>query len=251
MRITTGSSSIWADIWKGHLLQFDKLERSPMSNDTGKRILLGFLVLAFVARPLFKIGSQYLYLSDSDWKQLVQVIFLLASAALITRLYCRLSLDAIGLNHWRVWTRREKLYFIQVIPLACAVFGALLFPEVQLFIQKTNPMHLVMTILIPALLWGFFQEFVYRGLLQTELIRRFGVVLGVGASNLLFTFGPLHFYHFGNSNNPQYLWIFVAIFSIGLFFSLIYHRTGNLWIVGIMHGIGDLFIDGLGRAASS
>lgn len=33
--------------------------------------------------------------------------------------------------------------------------------------------------------------------------------------------------------------------SIGLYFALLYWRSGNLWIIGILHGVGDLFVDGL------
>jgi len=96
------------------------------------------------------------------------------------------------------------------------------------------------------MLWGFYQELLYRGLLQTESVRRWGSTAGIVASNLVFTFGPLHAYHFRIAQKyPAHLWIFVGIFSIGLFFALIYLRSGNLWVIGVMHGLGDWFIDGL------
>jgi membrane protease YdiL (CAAX protease family) len=41
----------------------------------------------------------------------------------------------------------------------------------------------------------------------------------------------------------------VGIFSVGLFFALIFWRSGNLWIIGIMHGLGDWFIDGLAQVS--
>jgi len=64
------------------------------------------------------------------------------------------------------------------------------------------------------------------------------------------TFGPLHAYHFLlASRHPSHLWIFVGIFSVGLFFALIFWRSGNLWIIGIMHGLGDWFIDGLAQVS--
>jgi membrane protease YdiL (CAAX protease family) len=91
---------------------------------------------------------------------------------------------------------------------------------------------------------------VYRGALQTELIRRWGMLRGIVVSNLIFTFGPLHAYHFlAAQENPSHLWIFAAIFGIGLLFSILYQRSGNLGMVGIMHGLGDWFMDGLAQVA--
>ena len=95
-----------------------------------------------------------------------------------------------------------------------------------------------------------YQELLYRGLLQTELVRRWGTLTGILVSNLVFTFGPLHAYHFlAAQRSPSHLWIFAAIFSIGLLFAILYKRSGNLWIIGVMHGLGDWFIDGLARVS--
>jgi membrane protease YdiL (CAAX protease family) len=69
-------------------------------------------------------------------------------------------------------------------------------------------------------------------------------------SNLIFTFGPLHFYHFAAAQkDPSHLWIFAGIFSIGLYFAMVFRRSGNLWIIAITHGLGDCFLDGLAAAA--
>ena len=66
---------------------------------------------------------------------------------------------------------------------------------------------------------------------------------GILASNLLYTFGPLHAYHLaGPSPAPM----FAAIFAIGLFFGVLFARSGNLWLPGVFHGIGDAWITGLG-----
>ncbi len=85
-------------------------------------------------------------------------------------------------------------------------------------------------------LWGFYQEVVYRGILQTELTRRFGAVAAVIAANIAFTFGPLHFYHFAAAPSP--IAMFAGIFAIGLYFGVLRHRSGNLWLPAVFHGIG-------------
>jgi membrane protease YdiL (CAAX protease family) len=94
--------------------------------------------------------------------------------------------------------------------------------------------------------WGFHQELVYRGILQTELVRRWGALLGILVSDLLFALGPLHFYHFSGRAPGQALLMFTGIFLIGLFFGVLFKRSGNLAMVGILHGLGNCYIDGLG-----
>src|SRR5258708_7675155 len=93
-------------------------------------------------------------------------------------------------------------------------------------------------------LWGFYQELAYRGLLQTELTRRFGAIAGVVVANLAYTFGPLHYDHFAG---PSPVAMFAAIFAIGLYFGVLRHRSGNLWMPAVFHGIGTAWILGGSR----
>src|SRR5439155_2146928 len=89
--------------------------------------------------------------------------------------------------------------------------------------------------------FGFYQEFVYRGMVQTELVRRWGAPVGILVANMLYTFGPLHWQYFASKasvGGPM----FAAIFAIGLFFGLLYQRSGNLGIVTIFHAIGNGYI---------
>lgn len=65
---------------------------------------------------------------------------------------------------------------------------------------------------------------------------------GILVSNVLFTFGPLHFYHF--SRAAASIPTFAAIFVTGLFFATLFERSGNLWMVGALHGIGNAYIEG-------
>ena len=69
-----------------------------------------------------------------------------------------------------------------------------------------------------------------------------GLALGILVSNLLFTFGPLHFYHFKGAS-PMVM--FGGIFAIGLLFGVLRWRSNNLWMVGAMHGVGSVYIEGL------
>jgi uncharacterized protein len=159
-------------------------------------------------------------------------------------------LSQLGLYKWFRWSRTEKLYFLQIVPITTVVFSFFASAELKNLWSRPNWGQIVLFVFLPKMIWGFYQELLYRGVLQTELVRRWGPWTGVLASNLIFTFGPLHAYHFQIARkHPSHLWIFAGIFAIGLFFALIFRRSGNLWIVGIMHGLGDWFIDGLAQVS--
>ena len=94
------------------------------------------------------------------------------------------------------------------------------------------------------LCWGFFQEMVYRGLLQKTLSEKLGDTQGILISNLVFTFGTVHFHHYQYiAENLWHLKYFAFIFAAGLFFAWIYKRYNNLWLAGLFHGIGNVYLD--------
>ena len=80
------------------------------------------------------------------------------------------------------------------------------------------------------------QEFFYRGWLQTELTRRFGAIIGLLLANIVFTLGPLHLNYLIGPAGVHWGGL-AAVFGIGLFFGIVYARSGNLWIPAAMHGI--------------
>ena len=144
--------------------------------------------------------------------------------------------------------KNEKFYFLQTIPLAVAIFSFVRSESLKALWASQNLFAAGVFGFIPEITWGFYQEFLYRGLLQNVFTRRLGTFRGILISNFIFTFGPLHAYHFLSArSNPSHLWIFAAIFAIGLLFAILYHRSGNLWIIGIMHGLGDWSIKGLNK----
>jgi membrane protease YdiL (CAAX protease family) len=164
--------------------------------------------------------------------------------------FARVHVSQLGLYSWLRWSRTEKFYLLQVVPIAIAVFSFFAFASLKVLWARPHLWEIGLFIFVPKMIWGFYQEFLYRGVLQTELVRRWGTRRGILVSTLLFTFGSLHAYHFRTARiNPSHLWIFAAIFAISLFFALIFRRSGNLWIVGIMHGLGDWFIDGLAEVS--
>ncbi|MDQ3637650.1 MAG: CPBP family intramembrane metalloprotease, partial [Actinomycetota bacterium] len=132
------------------------------------------------------------------------------------------KLSEVGLYRWREWSGTEKSYFVQLLIIANVVFVLMLSDRLRTILAEPSGMRQVLTVMLPSLLWGFYQELVYRGLLQTELVRRWGPVAGILVTNTLFTFGPLHFYHFARTSPA--LPMFAGIFAIGLFFGVVFQR---------------------------
>ena len=144
----------------------------------------------------------------------------------------------------------QVLLTMGLVFISVAVFSFFVSAELKALWSRHDLWKIGLYVFVPQLMWGFYQEFLYRGLLQTELVRRWGTLSGILVSNLIFTFGPLHAYHFALARaNPAHLWIFAATFSIGMFFAVLFKRSGNLWIVAFLHGLGDWFIDGLAQVS--
>ena len=232
--------------WRGHLFLFPPPKAEPYNAQQGFKMLLVFLLMEIILRPLILFFSKWFEITDRYWWTPVNVTILTIIAYLLIRIFIKLRGSQLGLHTWKNWSTTEKLYFLQIIPIAIIIFSFFSSAQLKILFTRPNLLTICLFNFIPQLIWGFYQELLYRGILQTELVRRWGSWRGILASNLLFTFGPLHAYHFlAAQKNPSHLWIFAAIFSIGLIFAIIFKRSGNLWIIGIMHGIGDMFLTGL------
>jgi membrane protease YdiL (CAAX protease family) len=243
-------NSPFSPFWRGQLFLFDRPQAPTYSSREGLELLLVFLLLEAVVRPLLGAGARWLAIAERDWWPLAELSLLTALVCWLVASFARVHLSQLGLYSWIRWSKTEKFYLLQIVPIAIVVFSFFASEDLKALWARPHLWKVGMFIFVPKMIWGFYQEFLYRGLLQTELIRRLGTGAGILVSNLIFTFGPLHAYHFRSARmHPSHLWIFAAIFSIGLYFALVFRRSGNLWIVAIMHGLGDWFIDGLAEVS--
>jgi membrane protease YdiL (CAAX protease family) len=138
----------------------------------------------------------------------LRVPILLAISVLAVRLWAKVSFSDIGFLSWRNWSTTEKLYFAQVVILANAIFIVVYSQPLGFLQGRFDVWPAVAAIFVVEFIWGFYQEFNYRGILQTELTRRFGGVWGPLTANVVFTLGPLHFYHLNDilvfdGDNPR------------------------------------------------
>jgi membrane protease YdiL (CAAX protease family) len=236
-----------APLWRGHFFLFESRLQPTFDAPAGIRLLLIFVLLEGVIGPRFSLLPWLHVPVPPSW---LHVPILLGLALLLVRFFGRLKLSQVGLYPWREWSRTEKFYFIQVMMIANVVFVALFAERLRVILGEPGLWGRAWIVLLMSFLWGFYQELVYRGILQTELVRRYGSWLGILASNLVYTFGPLHFYHFSERSPGPAFVMFAGIFAIGLFFAVLFRRSGNLCMVGIFHGLGDCYIGGLSTLTS-
>ncbi len=231
---------------RGQLFLFDKPAAPPYSSRQGVRLLIVFLLLEAMVRPSLHLVAVRLGWTGYLWWTGVKIVVLMLTASLLVTGFAKVRLAELGLRGWSRWSPTEKHFFPQIMVITLVIFGFTASSGIAALWGRHDLGPILVFVCVPQLIWGFYQEFVYRGIVQTELVRRWGAGPGILAGNLIFTFGPLHFYHFALARlHPSHLLIFPAIFAIGLYFAVVYQRSGNLWIVGTLHGVGDSFIDGL------
>lgn len=225
--------------WRGHVFLFGAKSSPAYDPTAGLRLLLIVFLLEAVIGPRLWLFGLFGLPLPPPW---LRVPILLGSALMLVRLFAGLTFSQMGLYRWREWSRTEKSYFVQTFLIANVVFSVLFMDRLRAILAVPSLWGRIGPVLVTSFLWGFYQEVVYRGILQTELVRRMGSLRGILVANVLFTFGPLHFYHFYEP--ASVLPMFAGIFTIGLFFAVLFHRSGNLWMVGIFHGLGESYILG-------
>ena len=218
----------WDIHWRGHLLAFGERPVPAYPAPAGLRLLVIVLVLELLLGPRLEVLALLGLPGPPAW---IRVPALLLAALLLVRVFAGVGFRQIGLRPWREWSAVEKSYFLQLLILGNGIFAVLYGPQLQ-----------SVAFFATCFLWGFHQELIYRGFLQTELVRRYGAVAGVLAANVAYTFGPLHFGYLGKGAAGGLM--LGSIFAIGLFFGALRHRSGNLWIVAIVHGVGTAYILG-------
>jgi membrane protease YdiL (CAAX protease family) len=217
-------------LWRGHVFLFDKQREAPAYSDAqGRRLLLTAAGLEGLRLTVQRIRPAFL-----PWWLEAPMYLALALGAV--RVIC-VPWSQIGFNRWTDWNATEKSYLMQVLILLTVVFALMFGDRVRVSLSHPGTLG---TVFLPYFVFGFYQEVLYRGLLQTELVRRWGPTLGILASNALYTVGPLHYAYFFSKASLA-VPMFGAVFAIGLIFSMVFYRTANLWIVGVMHAFGNAY----------
>lgn len=221
---------------RAHALRFETPLAPTYGDTVGLRVLVAFLVVGVGMFFALRFVSDAADVRGAPIVNLGFVGALLAAFVVAQRAFVGLPMPGVGLRRWANWTRRERLYFFQVAPSAAVVFAIVFRDHLRALLEQHRLLGFLLFSVLTGLLWGMVQEFLYRGWLQTELTRRFGATAGLLAANAVFTFGPLHFNYLVGPAGMRWGGL-VAVFGIGLFFGIVYRRSGNLWIPAVLHGV--------------
>ena len=224
----------WAPHLRGHLLLFDRPPAPAVAPGAGARVLLAAVLVEVVRLAAVRWLHPGVPLGPL-------LAALLGLALLAAPLAAGVRPSQLGFRRWRDWTATERSYLHQVVLLANVVFPLVLAGPLRERVAEDGMASGLVNVFLPYLFFGFYQEVVYRGMVQGELVRRWGAPIGILVANALFTFGPLHWTYFAARASVA-LPMLAAIFAIGLFFGVLYRRSGNLWIVAVLHAIGNAYI---------
>lgn len=225
---------------RAHLLQFPaRPNPAPIETGSGRRMLGAFLLVGLVLHPALQAALAAAQPGVLPLARTAVVGVLLVAFIGLQRWMVGGPWDALGLRPLRRWSLEERLYLIQVVPLAAVVFAFLFRDRLGDLLAQHGTLGFAVYSVATGLAWGMVQEFVYRGWLQTVLVSRFGAAIGILASNTVFTLGPLHASSYLGRSDPQWATL-AAVFGIGLLFAIIYRRSGNLWLPAMLHGLWPL-----------
>jgi len=186
---------------------------------------LSNLLMAIGIAPLIRIISLSTPLSSFSYIYWFLILSVpLFAGIIILRYVQKLKEEDIGLT-----LNFRKLHLEIGIVLAGIPLGFL-----EYYILKPEPLideftiqRLVASVLIMVICTGLIKELIFRGLIQHNAVRVFGVRGGIAATSILF--GLLHI---GNLSPPSV--VFAA--AVGVLFSIVVLRTKSIAGVSIAHG---------------
>jgi membrane protease YdiL (CAAX protease family) len=193
----------------------------PITNCAGSLALIPLYILFTSSLPWFFINQQYL---------LPAVYSIILALSLLHIYQNKLSLKYI------FGFRKEKLL---LYTLACLAIGAVL-GTMEYSILRPAPAfptfevkYLLRDMIYMFLFVGLGEELLFRGLLQIDLMKVFGVKGGLILASLMFAI-----MHLTWRSLPELGFVFIA----GLILGFLYWKTKNLALPIIVHGINNVML---------
>ena len=193
----------------------------PITDCAGSLALIPLYILFTSSLPWFFINQQYL---------LPAVYSIILALSLLHIYQNKLSLKYI------FGFRKEKFL---LYTLACLAIGAVL-GTMEYFILRPAPAfptfevkYLLRDMIYMFLFVGLGEELLFRGLLQIDLMKVFGVKGGLILASLMFAI-----MHLTWRSLPELGFVFIA----GLILGFLYWKTKNLVLPIIIHGINNVML---------
>ena len=208
MRLTLTASQryLMADVSQENMFYFSSAKLTPRH----AFFLFAVVELIYIgAARLLLFNYKGTFISMELWWTALRLVSLFALISLFRSL---------------IWRAADYVRFpLLLIPLSAAF---LLIPVLVGHFGLSAPAKYIFA--ATSLVVGFREEIAYRGVLQRLLFDRYGLLVAILASNLLFVF-----YHFGVW--PITVWHVFQWFAAGTVFGLLYHITGSIALVALLH----------------
>lgn len=213
-------------------------------------IMLPGMILAMLSQPEL-VDSIMEYIMKGDILQVEELtmqlllsdvitlamLFANAGLILIVCLYCKLiekrkmtTLGFVKENMFKEYGKGCLAGFVMfsVAVLICVVTGSL-----KLQISSTFSASLFVLFVLGFMVQGMAEEVMCRGYLMVSIARRSSVIVAIICNAVVFA--VLHL-----SNSGVSILAVVNLFLFGVFASLYFIRTGNIWGVAALHSIWNL-----------
>jgi membrane protease YdiL (CAAX protease family) len=180
------------------------------------------LLLIFIVETIYWVGSRvaiHLFDWTSFEAELIRTALRIATAIIYWQLMKPVILSKTAvLNNARDTVLITGLLLFLSIPLLVGNSG----------LQPYNALLFAITSFPVAIK----EEFLFRGIVQNLLEKKFGAMYAIVITSSLFTV-----WHFGVV--PNSVWEFSQIFFAGILLGLVYVRTGSILMVIVLHGVYD------------
>lgn len=175
-------------------------------------------------------AGKFIFLDWLQWRLPFILTITLAWIAYVV--YRKKQIKGI-LQYWGF--RMDTFWKVLKMVLPFGIISVVTFFCIGFYLGTVNMTWHIIPVLILYPLWGTIQQFLVVGLVAGNLRdlkgSRFPDVLIILATALLF--GLLHY--------PFY-WLMAGTFLLALFYSMVYLRARNVFVLGIFHGwLGGLF----------
>ena len=137
-----------------------------ITKPNNKFLLIFILVIAIQQISLFIIDQ--LNFENDHYMLLIQQIILIFLLGIAVKKFGKTKLSQIGIYSWQNWSKKNKWILFIVTPIVIMIFSFTFFSRTEILINHSELFAIGSIILLREFLYGFYQEFLYRGILQTE-----------------------------------------------------------------------------------
>ena len=204
---------------------------------TFQKILVALLIIVMI---IFQSVDFHLFEDAQDTEVAVHSMFRFLSGIIFI-------IIIIGFGYQWIF-KSKKIGKSLLIIIPALIISINNFPIIAFFDGRavlTEPTYRVFLFFIECLSVGFFEEIVFRGILLVFLIKKFshikdGVLLAIMISSAVF--GLSHVFNIFNGAGFGDTMIQIGYsFLVGMMWSVIFLRTGNLWLTMLLHATYNFF----------